>query len=196
MYAIIGILAALIMYALVWPWAVEQVTTRDVIDRFDHEFGLLAKPIADLGVTAEPVHHFECFKRMQTHWQAKEVCSAFVTYRFDTAAPSASTLKNYTTNANKLATILQKDGWVQDRPQDKLTLTSINPYSSANDGEGGEMPYHKNIGPISCNLEVTFDSLNFPQNPDPGALNINGFSCSKTVQYLMPSLGAHRHYGP
>lgn len=165
---------------------------------FAEQNKIFTEPIASLGVMGEPDIHFQCTDELHTHWQTEVLCENFANYTYNQSPISRTAKASYPVNAARFDQLLKQNGWVNDRPHDPVTtLSDSNPYLSQNAGRGGSVPFHKNIGSISCNLEIDFNPLNDPNNPvAPGAINVNEFSCSQNIKFFMPHLTIWQAPGP
>lgn len=198
--ALLGIAAVLVLLIAYFlsPILVGRLATSHLRNVFAEQSKLLSDPIVSLGVTGEPNTHFQCIDERHTHWQTEVICENFAVYGYNQSPISVTAKNNYAHNAAKFDQLLKENGWANDRPQDSVTsLAGSNPYSSQNGGRGGSVPFHKNIGSISCNLKIDFNPLNDPSNPvAPGAINVNEFSCSQNVTFFMPHLTKWQAQGP
>lgn len=178
---------AVIVACLAWAPYIQQQQTTDLRKVFNQESSALSDAIGALGVNEPLGNHFQCIDLRVTHWQTAQQCQAFTTYPFMATPISAQAKQNLAVNAARLDELLQSRGWAPDRPQDPITtIVGSNPYTAQNGGQGGQVPFHKNIGPISCNLEIVFsDLVGFTA---PGAINVNQFSCQKQIKFFAPSL--------
>lgn len=185
--ATVGILVLAIIYYLS-PYLVGRITTSHLRSVFAEQSRIFTEPIASLGVTGRPDTRFQCIDEQHTHWQTKVLCQNFANYAYNQSPISETAKNNYAVNAAKFDELLRQNGWVNDRPHDSVTtLVDSNPYLAQNGDQGGSVPFHKNIGLVSCNLEIDFNPLNNPDNPAaPGSINVNQFSCQQTIKFFMP----------
>lgn len=192
------VIAVLILLAFAYvfgPMIVENILSFHLRSAFAEQDKLFGGLIASLGVTSQPESHFQCGDELHTHWQTEALCWDFFTYAYDQSPISTKARSDYPANAARLDSLLRQNGWVNDRPNDSVTtIAGSNPYLSRNNGIGGEVPFHKNTGSISCNLEIDFRSLDDPIAP--AAINVNEFSCSQHVSFFMPHLTLWQYQGP
>lgn len=194
----VAVVTALTIVYLLSPILFGRLATAHLRSVFAEQSKLMSGPIASLGVTGEPSTRFQCLDEQHTHWQTEVICQNFAVYNYNESPISAAAKNNYPSNAAKFDQLLKENGWVNDRPQDPVTtLAGSNPYSPQNAGQGGSVPFHKNIGSISCNLKINFNPLNDPNNPAaPGAINVNEFSCSQNIRFFMPHFTNWQAQGP
>ena len=121
-------------------------------------------------------------------------CQAFAAYTYNQGGNlTESNQAAFVRVATNLDALLRRNGWINDRPHDAVTtIVASNPYDPKNGGQGGEVPMHKNIGDISCNLEV--DVNGFSANTAPGAVNVNLFSCRQQRSFFQLHLTRGRFY--
>lgn len=185
----------LISLYLFSPVLVGNVSTGQLKKVFAQQSEIFTEPIASLGVTGQPTTNFQCIDELHTHWQTSLICQDFYIYPDNQSPISLTAKNNYAINAAKFDKLLKQNGWVNDRPHDPITtLAGSNPYLPQNNGLGDGVPFHKNIGSISCNLEIDFSSLS--ELVGPGSININGFGCSQTIKFPMPHLINWQSPGP
>ena len=189
-----SILLLVILYYLS-PLAVDSLMTFQLRKTFSEQSRLFTGPIASLGVAGEADDHFQCDDEQYTHWQTESLCQNFATYIYDVSPISKTAKDTYPRNAAAFDLLLKQQGWVPDRPGDPVsTLAGSDPYAAQNRGEGGGVPFHKNIGSIDCNLEIDFNGLS--ELPDPASINVNEFSCSQHIRFFMPHLTPWQATGP
>ncbi len=195
--AVLCILVLAIIYNLS-PHLIGRVMTSDLRNAFAEQSKIFTKQIASLGITGEPDVHFQCIDEQYTHWRAELICQNFADYAYNESPISETAKDHYPVNAARFDQLLKQNGWINDRPQDAVTtLVESNPYLPQNNDQGGEVPFHKNIGSISCNLEISFNPLNNPNNPAaPGSINVNEFICQQDVGFFLPSLTTWQAKGP
>jgi hypothetical protein len=195
-YVIVGLIAIYLVRMLIIPSIVEGFASRHERAAFGREYSVLSGPLQKLGVPEFTDRRTECLYDAADPKSNDVYCHTFVLSNYGDQAISHEALRSFTANANSLEALLRHDGWSLDRPQDPITrLAGINPYTAANGGKGGTIPYHKNIGSISCNLDINFDGLNIALGNTPGMLWVNEFSCSQhihsdLVRYFTPIGGA------
>jgi hypothetical protein len=181
----------------IFPLVVTQVATGHLKSVFMQQSELLEKPISSLGIVGQPKVTLQCIDELHTHWQTQLICENFTSYPYNATPISQAAKNTYATNAAKLDQLLKQNGWVNDRPHDQITsLVASNPYAPQNGGLGGDIPFHKNIGAISCNLEIDFEGLSHADTVDPGSISVNDFGCQQTITYFMPHLTNWQSLGP
>jgi hypothetical protein len=165
--------------------AANPISTSSLRSTFKAQSNVLAGPIGALGITEHPTASVQCVDDSSTTWMTNFLCLDEYNYPFNTRVISKTALSNYPTNAAKFDALLLQNEWINDRPHDLVTtVAASNPYLPASGGEGAEVPFHKNFGNISCNLEIGFNSLTGVIHP--GSINVNQFSCQQEIQLFMP----------
>jgi hypothetical protein len=176
-----GLVMLWLLNSLVVPQTVTYLKTRHLKQVFAEQVSLLSSPIASLGVQGSPSTQYQCTGNQGTnHWVTKSICQTFLDY---TNSFKTGLAPSYHTNAVNFDTLLQANGWINDSPKNgRVNLTSI---SSVDTSAYTEMsvPFHKNIGSISCNLDIDFGTLGSPLTASTGSLNVNEFSCSQDIAY-------------
>ncbi len=188
---IFGILAVFLF--INW-FAVPQIATtlqsRHLNQVFSQQVTLLSTALMSIGIAGSPIHYDQCgVVPGTTHWITRVDCDSFNNYPYSSSTGLPS---DYLANATKLDQLLQANGWINDSMKNnRVDFTSLDPVTAAQPGDI-DLPFHKNIGTISCNLDVVFSSLNYPSPlmSSSGSLNINTFSCSEQMSYpeLRPSI--------
>lgn len=136
----------------------------------------------------------QCYPEDQGYWQTSADCSELVVYGYNSATPP-TTITVLEQTAHALDLQLKKEGWTIDRPQDPYkTLEAGAAYvydKQLTPFVGVEVPYHKNIGPISCNLRIWFEGSRSDSRVP--VANVNDFRCSQGVTYFAPRLHKAHH---
>lgn len=185
-----------IVNLLLGPLAAQPKAQR-VSATYHAESTALDSAINTLGIEQNPEVISSCTISNTTHWTSTQRCATYSTYTYNDQPLSAEKQATYSQHAAKLDALLAARGWTPDRPQDTIkTLASSNPYLASNGGTGGQVPFHKNIGAISCNLEIDYNGLDSTTGPSPGALNVNQFSCQEEFSYTQFHLLTRRESGP
>jgi hypothetical protein len=190
---IIVLLAAILFgvpyYLLGAQIVTNPLSTGHLQQLFKQQSAIFTGPITSLGITGQPTRTFQCLDDHTTHLATYYVCLESYAYPNNTAPISTTALASYPANASTFDTLLKQNGWLNDRPRDPVTtLVDSNPYLAQNGGVGAEVPFHKNVGAVSCNLEVTFNSLS--DDTSPGSIDATEFSCQQTVRLFMPHISA------
>jgi hypothetical protein len=117
-------------------------------------------------------------------------CRAVQFYRSSAPLP-ASARDHILASAHNLDVLLLRNGWTIDRPQDPITTIAgsiltkpVAPFTSTQ-----VVPYHENIGGISCNLIIQFSGPN--DGVSPGIVSVNEFSCQQAVSIVIPHIFTH-----
>jgi hypothetical protein len=175
-----------------WPLLIERQETRDVHRAFNEEYAALSSAIESLGIAHATTISTQCDLERTTYTQTEEICQVVAQYPVSLLALDDNATHAYPTRAAKLDALLAQRGWRPDRPQDKdHTLVSIDPFTPQNGSIGGALPLHKNIGPVSCNLEVDYHGP--AEIGTPGVLDINEFVCGKRIVYPMLHIHARTY---
>lgn len=184
-----SVLFLIILYYLLGGLLISNVASTRLKSVFNQQSAIFAQPIASLGIAGSPSATFQCNDYQNTHLESYILCQDSYSYPYNPNPISTSAKNSYVSNATKFDALLKQNGWVNDRPHDAITtLVASDPYLPQNGGNGGDVPFHKNIGSISCNLEIDFEGLWFPDNPIPGSISVNEFSCQQTVKVFMPHI--------
>jgi hypothetical protein len=163
------------------------VSTGHLQTIFNEQRAIFTQPISSLGVIDTPTKTFQCIEDHTTYLATYYVCLDSYSYPYNFNPISTTAQASYPVNAAKFDTLLKKNGWVNNRPHDDTTtVAGSDPYLTQNAGVGAEVPFHKNVGAVSCNLEVDFNSLS--DEADPGSINVNQFSCQQSVRLFMPHI--------
>jgi hypothetical protein len=169
--------------------AANPLSTRSLRTTFAKQATIFTKPLASLGVIGRATNSVQCVADHSARFTAYYLCLDTSIYPYNTNPISTAAQAKYSVNAAKIDLLLKQNGWINDRPHDAITtLVDSNPYLPLNGGVGAEVPFHKNIGTVSCNLEVDFNSLS--GEIDPGSINVNYFSCQQKIRLFMPKVGA------
>jgi hypothetical protein len=111
-----------------------------------------------------------------------------------TAPLPASSREKVVVSAIALDKALIKNGWQADRPQDKAhTVAAAIPTFPLAAFHVVQVPFHKNVGGISCNLDVEFGGPT--DGTSPGVIGINRFSCQQDISYFMLHVSNYTNQG-
>jgi hypothetical protein len=102
-------------------------------------------------------------------------CRAVQFYRSSAPLP-ASARDHILASAHNLDVLLLRNGWTIAKPVAPFTSTQV-------------VPYHENIGGISCNLIIQFSGPN--DGVSPGIVSVNEFSCQQAVSIVIPHIFTH-----
>lgn len=191
---IAGALFLLWLIICLLPTIGQSIKTTRLHSAFVDEHKALASYVGTLVGQAEDKTNSQCYPEDQGYWQTSALCSVLTVYAYNTTATS-KTISDLKQKAHALDLQLQKQGWTIDRPQDLYkTLEQgaayaydkqLGPYT------GVEVPYHKNIGTIRCNLRIWFEGSH-DESRVP-AVNVNDFRCSQDITYAAPRLHKEHH---
>lgn len=121
----------------------------------------------------------DTYETTTTHTWAE--CSYSLDYKYN-AKPSSKTISSLTANTKKLNQLLVNRGWAPWRPNDpNQIVTANNPLDPTNLGSYASIAYYKNIGNVTCDLEIDFDELD--GSAQTGSILVNTFNCSQKVDY-------------
>jgi len=188
----ISVILILILLSFGYLTSAERRTASKLQSDYNQEANALGGLVGALGVTRSDDEIFQCSVTQTTHTQTHERCEDFARYSYNSQPISASAKQNYAANAAKLDALLKSRGWSNDRPHDAITtLAASNPYSAQNGGVGGSVPFHKNVGAVSCNFEITFSGLSSSASATPGAINVNQFSCQQNISFAALHIDAY-----
>lgn len=188
----------LLCYMLI-PLGMEYLLTARLRSTYDDQRQLLGATIQDI-VGTNISDTFQCEVVTQSHTRTTLFCQKFGSTAYQFSKPSQTSIDKLPGNITHLDALLAQNGWQIDRPQDDIkSIEASSSYSAANGGVGGQVPFHKNVGAISCNLIIVFDPLPSQmlsgQTVSPGAINVNQFSCQQTVSYPMLHMKAYHWSG-
>jgi hypothetical protein len=183
---VLSLIIILAVYYYLGQFLVDNpLSTAKVKTTFNQQSSILSTPIQSLGIVGNANANLQCVTDHETSWATYVTCIDAAHYPYTTNPITSYYQTNFPANAAKFDTLLKQNGWVNNRPHDAVTtIAASNPYLATNAGVGAEVPFHKNIGAVSCNLEVSFSSLF--ESIGPGSIDVNQFSCQQTIQLLMP----------
>ncbi len=164
---------------------------------YQQELSPLVPYVNQLMAGQKPTQTFHCATESYTPSQTQLYCVGSVNYAYNPTPLPASARASVKAAAASLDRTLKAHGWVVDRPQDAITSVEGSlPSKPRSDGfVAGEVPFHKNIGDISCNFEVEFDGPT--DGVSPGIIIPNEFSCQQNVTYADIHMGSRkRTLGP
>ncbi|MDB5185182.1 MAG: hypothetical protein JWN38_990 [Candidatus Saccharibacteria bacterium] len=190
-------LLVLILYVFIWPTISKAAATAHLKQVSNQQMQPLLQPINALMQGVSPSVDLECNEVSHTHTKTQLYCQNVNVYTYNSEPLSDSSRSRVVTEASLLDKTLVQNGWTADRPQDKIkTVAASIPTTSLQPLHTDGVPFHKNIGNISCNLEVTFSGPS--DGISPGAINVNQFSCQQNISYFMlhPSSHVNRGFGP
>src|SRR5581483_3060125 len=168
--AVVGILYFLLGSTIV----ANPASTRGLRTTFKEQGSIFIRPIASLGITGQPKASVQCVNDHTSGVMTYYLCLSAYNYPYSKIPIAPAALTNYPTNAAKFDQLLQQSGWINNQPHNSVTtLVDSNPYLPQNGGNGAELAFHKNIGTISCDMEINFNSLTGDMNP--GSINVNYF---------------------
>jgi hypothetical protein len=175
------IVAALIMIIasamVLWPVVVRQQSQ-------DHVQVIFAKesaPLVDsLSVIAgESSSKSQCQGWRHSYWRTTTLCQAFRVYPYNPTHIPAERRQDIAAHAKELDGLLKAHGWTVDRPNDPITtIAGSLPSAPLPAGYSTQsVPFHKNVGEISCNLKISFTGPSNGQSP--GIIMVDEFSCQQ-----------------
>lgn len=162
------------------------ITTGNLRNLFEQQSTVFTEPITSLGIVGKPLSSVQCVEDHHSLWVTYFSCEDFYSYPSNKAPISRAAEASFETNASKFDQLLRQNGWISRSQESVATIAASNPYLPMNGGVGGEVPFHKTVGPISCDLEITFSSLS--GGLDPGSINVDHFDCQQTIRIFMPHL--------
>lgn len=174
----------IVFYAFVWPATSKAVATSHLQHVSSQELQPLIQPVSGLMQGARLKSTLECDEVSHTHTKTQLYCQNVNSYKYNQEPLADSARAKIVDEAAVLDKVLAQNGWTIDRPQDpaKTVVASI-PSTPLEPFHLAGVPFHKNIGNISCNFEVEFSGPT--DGISPGAININQFSCQQNVTYFM-----------
>ncbi|MDB5182397.1 MAG: hypothetical protein JWO47_181 [Candidatus Saccharibacteria bacterium] len=181
----------LVIYILTGPMISKAMATSHLKQVSNREMQPLLEPINALMQGAEPRRVLECGEKSHTHIKTNLFCQDVNFYKYNPEALPDSSRSRIASEAAYLDKILAQNGWTIDRPQDEIKTIegSIPTTALQRFYGGGQVPFHKNIGAISCNLEIWFGGPT--DGISPGAVNVNRFSCQQHISYPMLHISNH-----
>lgn len=122
-------------------------------------------------------------------WRNKAYCHTSVAYDYQQDAQPGGR-EAAIRRGRALEAILKQRGWTNDRPQDaNQTIEATLPTEDMLPFHVNSIPMHKNIGPVSCNLDI--EAGGTVKSP---VLNINVYGCSQHITYYFPHLTRRHHF--
>ena len=177
-------LLLLIFYPFVWHAIGKTAASAHLKQVSNQEMQPLIESVNGLMQGAVPRRILECNEVSHTYTKTQLYCQHVNLYAYNPNPLPDSSRSKIIAEAALLDKALAQNGWKVDRPQDKAktVVTSI-PTISLESFHGGGVPFHKNIGNISCNFEVSF--VGPTDGTSPGVINIYLFSCQQNITYFM-----------
>ena len=183
-------LLLLTLYAYVWPAISKAAATAHLKQVSDQQMQPLLQPVNALMQGTGPKRVLECDEVSHTYTKTQLYCQDVNVYKYNPEPLSDSSRSKVATEAALLDKALAQNGWTADRPQDKIkTVAASIPTTSLQPFHENGVPFHKNIGNISCNLEVSFSGPS--DGFSPGVMNINQFSCQQNISFFMLHASSH-----
>lgn len=187
-------LVLFVSYAVLWPAVAERVAAYKLTRVYAEQSRPLLKPVNDLLQGAHPAAILQCDELSHSHTRVQLYCQALRVYAYSATPLPASSRAKVLDEARVLDQALKANGWTADRQQDSIkTIAASVPTSPRDEFHTGGVPFHKNIGDISCNLEVDFGGPT--DGASPGTINVNRFSCQQNIAYFMPHLSNYTNTG-
>ncbi len=189
---LVGIVLLLVLYTQIAPAIITRVLSSHLGNVYSQQTKLLLPTITAL-VGRQPERSvFQCYDSSHSHTTTDTTCQNFQIYRYSFTPLPASSRQQVLYEANKLDSLLKRYGWTADRQQDKIkTVAASVPTTPLAAFYVSEVPFHKNIGNISCNLEISFEGPT--QGISPGSINVNEFSCRQYFTYFMLHLDSRQY---
>lgn len=179
-------LMVLIAYGFIWPKVNEDAATSKLSSAYSSQILPLA-PTVDglLGNTGKTTS--QCDETSHSRTRVYLYCQEFMVY-----APALTPLPDASrpavlTIASQLDQKLRQNGWTPDRPHDVVTTVrgSVPSTPLPSFYSSDEVPFHKNVGTVSCNFEVDFEGPS--DGISPGIILASRMSCQQNVSFFMPS---------
>lgn len=192
---VLGVLLATAIFLVATPLIAERILTRK-LDKVYAEQSAIFIPQLNAMLSREPSRNeARCYDDHHDRWRTHSICTRFPVYKYNPAPVPAASRQTVLQNARKLDELLRKNGWTADRPQDPIrTIEASVPTSNLAPHYVQQVPFHKNIGYISCNLEIVFSGPADARSP--GAINLNFFSCQQNISYFEPQVRTKAPTGP
>lgn len=192
-----GILALIILSIVPWPFATRTTATAYLHQITTNELQPLVPATNALMQGAKPTVISECDEMSHSLTQTHLFCRDMYWYKLNTSPLPPSSRANVIAEATALDKALQQNGWQPDRPQDEAhSVAAAIPTSPLAVSHTVQVPFHKNVDAISCNLSVEFDGPT--DGTSPGAIIINRFSCQQDISYFAPHTSNYinKDFGP
>ncbi len=128
-------------------------------------------------------NRLECDEVAHTRTKSQLYCKDTQAFKYNPVPLPDSSRSEIVTEATRLDKALVQNGWAVDRAQDTTkTIAASIPTAPVAAFHGGGVPFHKNIGDISCNLEVRFSGPT--DGVSPGVITINRSRANKILRIL------------
>lgn len=183
-----------ILYAFVWPAMGKVLAAAHLKKVSSQEMQPLIQPVSNVVQGAPPKRTVACYEESYTRTKTQLYCQDANIYPYNPEPLPDSSRSEVVAQAAVLDKTLTKNGWVIDRPQDKIkTVAESIPTEPLEPFHGDGVPFHKNIGTISCNLKVSFSGPT--DGVSPGVIIIDQFSCQQNTSYFMLHASSHTNQG-
>lgn len=183
-FFITGVLVV-VAVAIAWPLVAQYVISTNLARIYSEQSKPLLQPVADLLGSDASTPAAECYERSHDYTQVKLDCEVGRTYTTSVKPRTDASRAEVLAKAKALDAALNAQGWVADRQQDAVkTVADAVPSAPLASFHSISVPFHKNIGSTSCNLEVFFTGPS--DGVSPGMVDVNRFSCQQNASYFMP----------
>lgn len=182
-HTFIGVLVLLLVYQFVVTQLINYSHKHRINSVFNKQVAIFTPLINDLVGQSSKETVSQCDEDSHTHFKSNVYCDSFQNYNWQFANDTSS--QKVKISAKALDNALIQNGWSADRPQDstKTIYDLVNSDVKKLDSSttGFSVPFHKNIGSISCNLDITISLAQ--DNKSISAINLNTFTCSQSFSY-------------
>lgn len=191
---IAGALFLLWLIICLLPTIGQRYKTTHLHSVFVDEHTALMTYVEKLAGQSEDRTSTRCYPEDQGYFRTSAYCDELAVYTYNATA-NTKTIDALKQAARTLDQQLKKQGWTIDRPQDPYkTLEQGADYAYTKQFApyvGVQIPYHKNIGSISCNLRITFGGSR--SGSDVPGVSVDDFRCSQRITYIAPRLHKEHH---
>lgn len=178
-----GILVLLLLCALLWPLSSRTIATTRLLHTTTNELQPLLPATSALMKNTKPNLTSECDEVSHSLTETHLFCQDMYWYTYGYSQQPESERTNLISTAATLDKALQQNGWEADRPQDQVhAVAAAIPTAPHAPFQSASIPFHKNVGAISCNLTLQFDGST--DGISLGTININEFLCRQNISYF------------
>jgi hypothetical protein len=181
------------VYGVIAPMVIERILTAKLRDIYSQQATTFTPQITKLVGYGPSRTELQCYG-YHDYWTAHRDCENHQVYTFRLEAIPITKRPQILEQSRHLDELLLRNGWRADRQQDAIkTIAGSVPTTPLPPFHIQVVPFHKNFGKVSCNMEIAFYGTR--QNDLLGSIHVNRFSCQQSFDYFWPHARTHKHYG-
>lgn len=180
---VIAVVALLLVLLVGSPQLTLAIQTAGLKRVYDQEANAILPLVSQLAGRSTPGPNLSCTPSYYYFFSTVSNCDWSADYQYTGLPLSPDARASTVSAAARLDQLLKQRGWQLDRPGDPITTIagSVPAEPLAPDTSSQAVPMHKNVGPVSCNLSITFLG---PTDGDSPGIVLPQFTCRQDIRYF------------